>query len=78
MFVFVCVCVCVCVCGLWILLEVEGAWEKKKTVGKPRKRNNKERKNNNILIKIEFFDVGGIVKWYGISNKVAFWDGKKI
>ena len=44
----------------------------KKTVGKPRKRNNKERKNNNILIKIEIFDVRGIVKWYGISNKVAF------
>ena len=34
--------------------------------------NNKERLKNNILIKIEFFDVGGIVKWYGISNKVAF------
>ena len=46
--------------------------EKKKTVGKPRKRNNKERKNNNILIKIEFFDGGGIVKWYGINNKVTF------
>ena len=27
---------------------------------------------NIILIKIEFFDVGGIVKWNGISNKVAF------
>ena len=63
--------------------------EKKKTVGKPRKmksrlvwkkyrleRNNKERLKNNILIKIEFWDVGEIVKWYGISNKVAFWDGK--
>ena len=35
-------------------------------------RNNKERLNNNILIKIEFLDVGGIVKWYGISNKVTF------
>ena len=35
-------------------------------------RNNKERLNNNILIKIEFLDVGEIVKWYGISNKVAF------
>ena len=34
--------------------------------------NDKERLKNNILIKIEFFDVGGIVKWYGISNKVAF------
>ena len=60
--------------------------KKKKTVGKAeenviqsrqseKKRleiNNKERLKNNILIKIEFFDVGGIVKWYGISNKVAF------
>ena len=27
---------------------------------------------NIILIKIEFFDAGGIVKWNGISNKVAF------
>ena len=27
---------------------------------------------NIIFIKIEFFDVGGIVKWNGISNKVAF------
>ena len=35
-------------------------------------RNNKERLKNNILIKIEFWYVGGIVKWYGISNKVAF------
>ena len=44
------------------------------------KRYNKERLKNNILLKskkIEFFDVGGIVKWYGISNKVAFWDGKR-
>ena len=54
------------------MLEVEGAREKRKTVAKPRKRNNKERKNNNILIKIEFFDGGGIVKWYGINNKVTF------
>ena len=38
--------------------------------------NNKERLKNNILIKIEFFDVRGIVKLYGISNKVTFWDGK--
>ena len=35
-------------------------------------RNNKEILKNNILIKIEFQDVGDIVKWYGISNKVAF------
>ena len=38
--------------------------------------NNKEILKNNILINIEFFDVGGIVKWYGISNKVTFSDGK--
>ena len=38
--------------------------------------NNKERLKNNILIKIEFLDVGGIVKWYDISNKVTFWYGK--
>ena len=35
-------------------------------------RNNKERLKNNILIKIEFQDVRGVVKWYGINNKVAF------
>ena len=39
-------------------------------------RNNNERLKNNILIKIEFWDAEGIVKWYDISNKVAFWDGK--
>ena len=27
--------------------------------------NNKERLNNNILTKIEFLDVGRIIKWYG-------------
>ena len=45
---------------------------KKVTVGKKLERNNKERLKNNILIKIEFWDVGGIIKWYGIRNKVAF------
>ena len=35
-------------------------------------RNNKERLKNNILIKIEFQDVGGIAKQYGISNKIVF------
>ena len=35
-------------------------------------RNNKERLNNNILTKIEFLDVGRIIKWYGINNKVTF------
>ena len=61
--------VCVCVCG-------DGfgkAWENQKL---RLEKNNKERLKNNILIKIEFWDVGGIVKWYGISNKVTFWDGK--
>ena len=59
--------------------------KKKKRVGKPKKmepclvqkkyqieRNNKERLNNNILTKIEFLDVGRIIKWYGINNKVTF------
>ena len=32
-------------------------------------KNNKERLKNNILIKIEFWDVGGIVKWDGIMIK---------
>ena len=62
-----------------------GRLRKKNTVEKPKKmesclvwkkyrleRNNKERLKNNILIKIEFWDVGCIVKWYGISNKVTF------
>ena len=39
------------------------------------KRNKKERLKNNILIRIEFYDGLGIVKWDGISNKVVFWDG---
>ena len=39
-------------------------------------RNNKKILKNIILIKIEFFYGGGIVKWDGISNKVAFWNGK--
>ena len=68
-------------------LEVKGERE---AVGKPKKMwqsrlvwkkwqleiNSKERLKNNILIKMEFWDAGGIVKWYGISNKVTFWDGK--
>ena len=29
-----------------------------------------------MYCKIKFWDVGGIVKWYGISNKMAFWYGK--
>ena len=26
--------------------------------------------------KIEFWDVGCVVKWYGIIDKVVFWNGK--
>ena len=40
--------------------------ELKKRIGQ------KERLKNNILIKIEFQDVGDIVKWDTISNKMAF------
>ena len=32
----------------------------------------KKRLKNNILIKIEFLDAGGIVKWYGIMIKWHF------
>ena len=52
------------------------------TVGKSKKtksekkwrleRNNKERLKNNILIKIEFWDAGGIVKWDSIMIKWLF------
>ena len=35
-------------------------------------RNNKERLKNNILIKIEFWDVEDIVKWYSIMIKWLF------
>ena len=46
------------------------------SLGKPkvtvRKKNNKERLKNNILIKIKFWDVGGIVKWDGIMIKWLF------
>ena len=34
--------------------------------------NYKEILKNNILIKIEFWDAGGIVKWYGIMIKWIF------
>ena len=40
-------------------------------------KNNKERLKNNILIKIEFWDVGGIVKWDGIMIKWFFGMVKK-
>ena len=64
------VCVCLCLC----LRESEkkkNGWKAQENGIMPRQyrieRNNKERLNNNILIKIEFLDVGGIVKWYGIT-----------
>ena len=52
------------------VLEVEGEREKKNILlesqedvtEKRLERNNKERLKNNILIKIEFWDAGGIVK----------------
>ena len=53
------------------MLEVEGASEKKKRLESLGKEIIKKDKIN-ILIKIEFFYMGGIVKWYGISNKVTF------
>ena len=57
-------------------MRKKNGWKAQKNGITPRQyqieRNNKERLNNNILIKIEFLDVGGIVKWYGIINKIAF------
>ena len=70
-----------------LVLEVEGerkgkqyCWKAQENQIMPKfekkkwwlERNNKEILKNNILIKIEFLDAKGIVKWYGISNKVAF------
>ena len=59
---------CVALC-VEPVLEVEGEREEKKrlleSLGKQKfrlEKNNKERLKNNILIKIEFWDVGGIVK----------------
>ena len=57
--------------------EVEGEREQKKkrlleSLRKQKfrlEKNNKERLKNNILIKIEFWDQRGIVKWNGIMIK---------
>ena len=61
------------------MLEVEGEREEKKrlleSLGKPKvsvRKKNKERLKNNILIKIEFWDIWGIVKWYSIMIKWLF------
>ena len=62
-----------CVCGALCVepvLEVEGEREEKKiplksqenVIEKWLERNNKKRLKNNILIKIEFWGAGGIVK----------------
>ena len=60
-----------------VLLEVEGEGEEKKkrllespgNISLKKNGNYKEILKNNILIKIEFWDAGGIVKWYGIMIK---------
>ena len=61
------------------MLEVEGERGKKKDGWKAQEnqklqleKNNKERLKNNILIKIEFWDVRSIVKWDGIMIKWLF------
>ena len=79
-----CVCVTLCVESV---LEVKWEIEEKKLLlespgksyhAKILKKGDgwKEILKNNTLIKLEFCDAESIVKWYGISNKVAFWDGK--
>ena len=62
---FVCVCVAVCVCG-------DGFGKAQENQKLLLEKNNKERLKNNILIKIEFWDVGSIVKWDGIMIKWLF------
>ena len=62
---FVCVCVAVCVCG-------DGFGKAQENQKLLLEKNNKERLKNNILIKIEFWDVGSIVKWDGIIIKWLF------
>ena len=69
---------CVALC-VELVPKVEGEREEKRrlleSLGKQKfqlEKNNKERLKNNILIKIEFWDVGGIVKWDGIMIKWFF------
>ena len=68
-------------CGFvcWIDARGWGRERKKKDCWKAQEnqklrleKNNKERLKNNILIKIEFWDVWGIVKWDGIMIKWLF------
>ena len=69
------VCVWICVLNRCQRLREKERKKKKRLLESLRKqkfrleKNNKERLKNNILIKIEFWDVGDIVKWDGIMIK---------
>ena len=54
------------------LLEVEGEREEKEEKKRNSKKKIKKEYLNKIGKKIEFRDVGGIVKWYGIIDKITF------
>ena len=59
--------------GYWVFSVVRRSLVKRK---EEKKRNSKKKIKkeylNKIGKKIEFRDVGGIVKWYGIIDKIAF------
>ena len=57
--------VCVCVCG-------DGFGKAQENQKLRLEKNNKEKLKNNILIKIEFWNVRGIVKWDSIMIKWLF------
>ena len=68
------VCVWLCVLNQCQRLREKEREKKRRleSLGKQKfrlEKNNKERLKNNILIKIEFWDVEGIVKWDGIMIK---------
>ena len=54
------------------LLEVEGEREEKEEKKRNSKKMIKKEYLNKMKKKIKFWDVGCIVKWYGIINKVVF------
>ena len=59
--------------------EVEGQRRKGKREREREReivKKNKKEYLNKLGKEIEFWDVGCIEKWYGIIDKVAFWDGK--
>ena len=58
------------------MLEVEGEREEKEEKKRNSKKKIKKEYLNKIGKKIEFRDVWGIVKWYGIIDKITFWDCK--